>query len=217
MAFNKICLLTTAAVAAFGCSSMAEAQCATALNGAVSCNANAIATGANSTATGNLATATGTSSSAYGDSSFASGNFSTALGDYAAAQGFQSTAVGDVASALAPNASAYGENANVSAAATNGTALGQSSSVTAANGTQLFGGIAVTPPMKGIVMPFGVWPGQPWLSGPAFGAGFMSPPAANTKSSPPEVPGERLASALERSMCPSMPSIVGTHVVGSDV
>jgi hypothetical protein len=99
MAFNKICLLTTAAVAAIGCSSMAEAQCATALNGAVSCNANAIATGANSTATGNLATATGTSSSAYGDSSFASGNFSTALGDFAAAQGFQSTAVGDVASA----------------------------------------------------------------------------------------------------------------------
>src|SRR5262245_8481191 len=84
-------------------------------------------------------------------------------------------------------------------------------------GTHADGGIAVIPPKNPSVMPFGAWPGHPRLSAAAFGAGIISPPAARTRSSPPDVLGERLLSALERSMCPSIPSIIGTHVLGSDV
>src|SRR4051794_24030036 len=43
------------------------------------------------------------------------------------------------------------------------------------------------------------------------GAGFMSPAEARTKSRPPSVPGEKLASAFERSIRPSRPSSDGTH------
>ena len=92
-------------------------------------------------------------------------------------------------------------------------------------GTHVDCGLASDPPRKPSVIPFGVWHGlnglvdgsllQPAFDAGESGAGSMSPPAARRMSRPPVVPGEMLASAEPRSMCPSRPSSIGTHVAGS--
>src|SRR5579864_8741071 len=84
-----------------------------------------------------------------------------------------------------------------------------------ANGfTQRDCGWGSAPPTKPRVIPLSVYPLE---SGGSPGAGSMSPPAARLKSSAAVVPGEMLDRVPERSKCPSVPSRIGTQVLGSDV
>src|SRR5262245_17446135 len=60
----------------------------------------------------------------------------------------------------------------------------------------------VAPPLIGFRSP----QEKPELSSRAFG-----PPAAKRKSRPPLVPGEMLARRPDRSMCPSVPTMIDAH------